>query len=201
MAGHWRGIGRAWVGGWRRLSSLVAVCMALVTAGPARAHQIDTSYLTVIARPDTLKLVLVIDESILLRGFQFDRNNDGTLWREEMLAGVPEVFEYAASHMTLQADGQALPLERVSGNVQPDNDGNMYISVLWRAAMRQPAVDLGIGTSFADRLGPDHRVLVKILRQDQPMVQAVLNADTALQLFRIGEPSAGVLDQIERWFR
>jgi hypothetical protein len=180
---------------------LVALVLLLAAAPPAGAHQIDTSYLTVIVRPDTLRLVLVIDESILLRGFQFDRNNDRTLWREEMLAGVPEVFDYAASHMTLQADGQMLPLERVSGNVQPDNDGNMYISVLWHCPLRQPIVDLGIGTSFADRFGTDHKVLVKVLRQDQPMVQAVLNADTTVQPFHVGEPSQGVLDQIERWFR
>ncbi|MFA6110038.1 MAG: hypothetical protein WDA75_14820, partial [Candidatus Latescibacterota bacterium] len=92
--------------------------LAMGPAGPVTAHQIDTSSLTISVRPDSLKLVLVLDESILLRGFDLDRNRDGVLWREEMLAGVPKVFDFVAAELSLSADAAPLRLERVSSDVR-----------------------------------------------------------------------------------
>lgn len=175
--------------------------LAIGPAKPAAAHQIDTSSLTISLRPDSLKLVLVLDESILLRGFDLDRNRDGVLWREEMLAGVPKVFDFVATELSLSADAAPLRLERASSDVRPDNNGSMYITVLTRTALARPVTDLVVTALVFDRLGPNHKVLLKLLRPDQPLVQAVLTAEAPSQQFQVSQPRTGILGAIEELFR
>jgi hypothetical protein len=114
-----------------------------------------------------------------------------------MLAGVPEIFDFVAANLSVSVDAAPLELERVSGDVQPDNDGDMYVSVLSRAALARPAVTLEVAASFFQRLGNDHKVLLKILRPDQPMLQAVLTADAPRQQFQVGQPQTGILSEVK----
>lgn len=180
------------------------VLLALFFAAPVRGHNINTSYTTLIVRSDTLKLMVVVDEYDLLQNFDLDGNQDGVLWREEMLKGVPDIFDFIEQRVALEVDGRPLDLERAKGTVQPDNKGNMFVNLFFRVELKDPAVEVEMVIDFCADFGETHKNLAKILRPGKPMQQAVFAAENPRQKFVVGEREERAFDQflqmVKGWF-
>ena len=183
---------------------LQGALLALFFVGPAFGHNINTSYTTLIVRPDTLKLMVVVDEYDLLQNFDLDGNRDGVLWREEMLKGVPEIFDFIEQRVALEVDGRPLDLERLKGTVQPDNKGNMFVNLFFRVGLKDPVVEVEMTIDFCADFGEIHKNLAKILRPGKPMQQAVFAAENPRQKFVVGEREESAFDQfvqmVKGWF-
>ena len=178
--------------------------LALFLGSPVFGHNINTSYTTLIVRPDTLKLMVVVDEYDLLQSFDLDGNQDGVLWREEMLEGVPAVFDFIEQKVGLEVDGRSLVLERSKGTVQPDDKGNLFVNLYFRVGLKDPAVEVEMEIDFCADFGETHKNLAKILRPGKPMQQAVFAAENPRQKFVVGEREESALDQfvqmVKGWF-
>jgi hypothetical protein len=178
--------------------------LALFIAVPVCGHNINTSYTTLIVRPDTMKLMVVVDEYDLLQSFDLDGNQDGVLWREEMLKGVPDIFDFIEQRVALEVDGRPLVLERSKGTVQPDDKGNMFVNLFFRVGLDDPAVEVEVVIDFCADFGETHKNLAKILRPGKPMQQAVFAPENPRQKFVVGEREESALDQlvqmVKGWF-
>jgi hypothetical protein len=175
--------------------------MVLFGSLPARAHDIKTSYATLVVRTDTLKLVLAIDESDLHSNFDLDENQDGMLWRQEVIAGVPEVFDYVERKVALSADGKPLALERSRGDAQPDSKGNLFMTLSFQAGLEEPPVRLELEIDFSREFGADHKTLLKILQPEKPLQQAVFAPENTRQRFVVGEREISLIDRLARLVR
>jgi hypothetical protein len=182
------------------LSSLLGFFSAL----PAPAHVIYTSYTTLIVKPDTLKLMVVIDEYDLLTSFDLDENGDGMLWREEMLDGVAEVFGFLEERVSVSADGRPLRLTRFKGDVRPDNKGNMFLNLFFKSAVEELPMEVEMEIDLFDAFGADHKNLAKILMPERPLQQAVFTQGNTRQRFVVRERPDSLWGQIVQrigsWF-
>lgn len=183
---------------------LMALLLGFLSVLPAQAHVIFTSYTTLIVKPDTLKLMVVIDEYDLLTSFDLDENGDGMLWREEMLDGVPQVFDFVEERVSVRTDGQPLPLTRFKGDVQPDNKGNMFLNLFFKSPLQKLPMEVELEIDFFDVFGKDHKNLAKILMPNKPLQQAVFSLGNTRQRFVVQERPDSLWDQlvqrIESWF-
>ena len=192
-----RGVNR-----WRKLCyALLAGVLPLVGTNFAHAHKINTSYTTLIVRPDTLKLMVVIDEYDLLNSFDLDKNGDALLWREEMLDGVDVVFGYVEEKVSLVVDGKPVGLERSKGDAQPDNKGNMFLNLFFRAGLDEPPVEVEMEVNFFTEFGSEHKNLAKVLLPGKPLQQAVFAEENTRQLFIVGERDVPLFDEILEMIR
>ena len=188
-------VGRRLIGvGW-----LLAVWLGWAGL-PVGAHQINASFTTLSIRPDMVRLAISIDEHELMTGFDLDANQDGILWREEMVAGIPEVFDYVEQKVTVKVDGQLLEMERVRADVQPDNKGEMFMRLMFRAEVQKPPVEVELEVDLFTRFGREHKNLVRIMPFDKPLVQAVLVPENNRQVFVVGERQDSWLDQLGQFF-
>ncbi len=184
---------------------ILTVCLGslllALLCGPVGAHNINTSYTTLIVRPDTLKLMVVIDEYDLLNSFDLDKNGDGLLWREEMLDGVDAVFDYVEGKVSLVVDGKPVELERSKGNAQPDNKGNMFLNLFFRTGLEEQPVEVEMEVDFFEEFGGEHKNLAKILLPGKPLQQAVFAKENTRQLFVVGERDVPLFDEIVEMIR
>ncbi len=175
-----------------RNSALLAV---LFLIGTASAHQINTSYTTVLTHTDTVKVMLAIDEADLIRTFGLDGNADGYIWRDEALGGAAKVGEHLQAGTALVVDGQPVEL-RVSGTeVGQDRDGNLFLYTYLVTPVRRLPHTLGLSLSFVADLGEQHKNLVKVLVPDQPLLQAVISREEPSHEFVVSEP-VDLLEQV-----
>lgn len=183
---------------------LLGALLGMFFVLPTQAHVIYTSYTTLIVKPDTLKLMVVIDEYDLLTSFDLDANGDGMLWRDEMLDGVPQVFEFLEERVSVSADGQPLELARFKGDVQPDNKGNMFLNLFFKGALRELPMEVEIEIDVFDAFGKDHKNLAKILMPEKPLQQAVFAPENTRQRFVVREQPDSLWGQlvetIGSWF-
>ena len=131
---------RAPAGAGPMLAAWGCVALAILwCATPARvgAHRLNNSRTAVRVSVDSLRLELAVDESDLAQAFPLDRNGDGILWRNEMVAGIPEVSEYVASRLRAVVDGVEVKLVRQAVYVDPDNQGNLYLNLRYGASLAQ----------------------------------------------------------------
>ncbi|MFH1572235.1 MAG: hypothetical protein ABIL09_29865 [Gemmatimonadota bacterium] len=149
------GPGRAW-------TLLLAVLCGLLGPRPGAAHRLNNSRTAVLVTADSLKLELAIDETDLLAGFALDRNGDGVLWRDEMAAGIPAVSEYVNGRVRLEGDGQPIALERQAAYVDPDPQGNLYLSLRYGARLVRPPAALDIYVDLFDRFSEGHKNLTTV---------------------------------------
>ena len=97
----------------------------------------DTSYSSVLVRGDTLRLMIALDEDDL-SVFGLDHNGDGILWRDEILAGGPTVFDFLQDRVAVAVDGKAVDLARGKASMDVDGQGNLFMELEFRAVLSEP---------------------------------------------------------------
>lgn len=176
----------------------------VLTGSPAAAHNIETSYTIIAVRPDTVLLEMVIDEYDLFTSFDLDTNQDGILWRREMLAGAPVVFDFLLKQVHLQGDGQPLELQPRESQIQPDAKGNLFLSLGFAAPCPETPAQLDVQVDLVDAFGSEHKNLARIILPDGPPQQAVFDSGTIRQRFTLREPQVPALERLMRtvqaWF-
>lgn len=173
----------------------LSFCALLLWLMPAWAHQINTSYTTVINTPDTVKVMVAIDESDLARYFGLDRNLDGYIWRDEALQGAGMVFDRLRTGMDLAVDGRPAALQERGSELGQDRDGNLFLYLYYVVPVRGLPQTLDLELGFLAELGEGHKNLAKVLIPDKPLQQAVLSREERRHHFVVSEP-VELLDQV-----
>jgi hypothetical protein len=170
--------------------------MVLVSWGgpdPSAAHKMDTSYSSVLVRGDTLRLVVALDEADL-SVFGIDQNGDGILWRDEILAGSPIVFDYLQDRVGVAVDGKAVDLARGKASLNVDGQGNLFLELEFVAQLSQSPATLDLEIGFLDRFNPTHRNISKVRVFGSPPQPAVFSREQTHRRFVLVEPS--LLDRV-----
>ncbi|MCC7265418.1 MAG: HupE/UreJ family protein [Candidatus Latescibacteria bacterium] len=168
---------------------LTAFVFLLGAWGNASAHQINSSYTTVITRPDTVKVMFAVDEADLIRYFGLDRNGDGYVWREEGLEGAAAVGDRLVAGTDLEVDGRPAVLRATGAEVGQDRDGNLFLYLYFCTPVRSLPRTLDLGLRFITELGEQHKNLAKILIPDKPLIQAVFSREEPRHHFVVSEPA------------
>ena len=153
----------------------------------------DTSYSSVLVRGDTLRLMIALDEEDL-SVFGLDHNGDGILWRDEILAGGPTVFDFLQDRVAVAVDGKAVDLARGKASVNVDGQGNLFMELEFRAVLSEPPSTLDLEIGFLDRFNPAHRNISKVMLYGSPPQPAVFSRDQTQRHFVLVEPS--LLDRV-----
>lgn len=172
---------------WAPITWLVAL-ISWGWPNPSAAHKIDTSYSSVLVRGDTLQLIIALDEADL-SVFGLDQNGDGMLWRDEILAGGPTVFDYLQDRVAVAVDGEAVDLVRGSAGLNVDGQGNLFLELEFRATLSEPPSTLDLEIRFLDRFSPGHRNLSKVRVYGSPPQPAVFSRDQTHRRFVLRDPS------------
>jgi hypothetical protein len=170
------------------VKTLRLALVLLLGLAPAWGHQINTSYTTAIARADTVKLMLAIDEADLIRHFGLDANADGYIWRDEALRGAPEVSARLLAGVSAEVDGRPALLAERGTEVGQDRDGNLFLYLYYAAPVRSLPRTLDLELGFIAELGEQHKNLAKVLVPDKPLLQAVFSREEPRHRFAISEP-------------
>jgi hypothetical protein len=171
------------------MTKLFGLAILLLLAYPyaAPAHQIDKSFTTVSFRPDSLKVMVAIDEADLLAFFNLDQNRDQLLQREELLAGIPQVFPVVEQHLQVAVDGRPAGLRRIKADVGAGGDGTSYLNFYLSAPLEDMPVDLDLQVDFFTGFSETHRNLATILVPGKPVIKGVFSREVTQQRFVVGE--------------
>ena len=164
-----------------RLSFLLTVALVplfVAAPNPVRAHKLNTSYTNLIAEDAALKVRVRLDDFDLLK-IGIDQDGDSLLFYEELEAGLDDAFAFVEGHIRLKADGQPLSLVRGSGDITPDNKGNMFANLYFSAELEAPVGALEVWIGWPERFGDAHKNLARISLPGQPLVQAVFSGRVA----------------------
>ena len=169
---------------------LVCLLVALTSAWPraSAAHKINSSYTSVFVRADSLVVILALDESDL-SSFCVDRNADGVLWREEILAGADSVYAFLESGIAIVADGVPATLVRGEHSLNVDGDGNLFLETRFRSTLPAAPAILELDMDFLVHMDPSHRNLAKVRVYGSPPQPAVFSRDNRHHRFVLKEPS------------
>lgn len=174
----------------------------ILAATPAVAHNINASYTTVIVRADSLFIRIAMDEHELLNGFDLDTNQDGVLWRSEMLAGAPAVSEHLRDNvLRIKADGRLLSLKPRTATVEPGADEGLYLVVPFVAFYTGTPARLDVELDLTPAFGLAHRNLARIMLPDKPLQQAVFARNALQHSFVIRDKPPSAFDRLVQWFQ
>lgn len=162
---------------------------------PVHSHQINTSYTRVTVRPDTVKLLLAIDEADLLKHFGLDQNNDEILWRDEALEGASQVLARLEGKLSLAVDGRPAALEQRAADVGWDGEGNLFLNLFFIAPVRGMPAELELQLDFFGDLGEAHKNLARVMAPGKPLQQAIFSREQTRHRFVVGEP-VSLLEQV-----
>jgi len=168
------------------------LCGALVWLGfgiatPVDAHRLNNSRATVRVTQDTLRLEVAVDESDLVDAFPLDRNGDGILWRDEMVAGIPLVSAYVAARLAATADGEPVSLVRRTVYVDPDVQGNLYLNLRFTGELDGAPRDLELRVDLFERFREGHKTLATVTPYGGPPQPAVFSATARQRSFVLRE--------------
>jgi hypothetical protein len=165
----------------------MALSLLLAGSCPSVADQVDKSYTTVSFRPDSLKVMVAIDEADLLAFLGLDQNGDQLLDRGELLAGVPRVFPLVEAHLQLEIDQAPVALRRVKADVGTGSDGTSFLNLYLSSPLEEPAIELDLQADFFTGFTEGHRNLTTILVPGRPVVTGVFSREVTRQRFVVGE--------------
>lgn len=189
----------------RRASAILAILAILASAwvGAAGAHQMHTSYTTMALGPGASRLELSIDESDLYLLFpQLDRNGDGKLWADEVLAGAEGAQAWALGRIAVRVDGDRMALQAEHAKVGADRNGNLFLHLpyAWTMPDTPEQLDLDLGDLLQPPLLPEHKNLLKLVVPGQAEVLSVLSAGAATHRIQLHAPEPeSLLSQMGRF--
>jgi hypothetical protein len=183
--------------------ALVVVALMVSWAGPIEAHQVNTSYATLVLGDGTAEFMLAIDEGdlLLLFGEDLDRNGDGVLWVDEILAGVTRSQSWLAERVVLRADDTRLLLESAHPRVESDADGNLFLKVAYGVTLPEDPtrIQVDLTALLQPPLLSAHRNLLKLSAPGRPEALAVLSAEHPVHEWRLREEPVSLWSQAGRF--
>ena len=160
------------------------------------AHQANTSITDIVLRDGQMQLRFILGERTLLQAFStIDTNNDGILWRPEIIAGVPQVFAHLESNYTISSDGQPLILERNKGIFRLDSDGDPVMELTFSAPYEKLPYQLSLKADFLKAFIKSHRNFTKILVPQSPVRQIVFSQQHNTEIVTLRE-KVSILSQV-----
>jgi hypothetical protein len=175
------------------------ILLAGLLIARADAHDLNTSYTTVIVTPDSLQTVFSFDLSDLARNFDLDTNGDQAVSRDELLAGMPEMYDYVEAHTALAVNFSPARLERREGGFTQDDFGNVFIGFVFCKSIDGLPSEISLHVDFFEKFGKQHKNLAKIVVGER-IQQAVFSQENPRQRFAIGG-KASLLSQIGEFIK
>jgi len=155
---------------------------------PTAAHQANTSITDIVLRDGQMRIRFILGERTLLQGFSsIDTNEDGVLWRPEIVAGVPQVFDHIEANYTVIFDSQFVILERGTGSFRLDSDGDPVMELTFSAPFKRLPYELSIKADFFTIFDASHRNFSKILLPNSPVRQVVFSRQHNTETFVLSE--------------
>ncbi len=165
----------------KRLVFLLFVCLS----NPLLAHQTNTSYVALTVKENQIEVLLTFDLTDLNKAFRLDRNQDGTVDREELLEAMPAMYEYFAPRFTMTIGYTPVEVEQQEGGFTQDDFGNLFINFLFIKKIAAVPGELGFSIDYFEKFGEDHKVLAKIVYGEK-LDQAVFTREETRQRFIVG---------------
>lgn len=160
----------------------LALALAL-GGGRVQGHELNTSYTSVLARSDTLRVQFAIDAADIARGFAGPEGGEEVVGEEELKARAPQVAEYLKGRVRLMGDGENLAWGEVRSRTGLDEEGNLFIHQLFAIPLEEEVAELEMAIDFSDKFAPGHKNLAKVLVPGKPVKQAVFSRENPSRLF------------------
>jgi hypothetical protein len=151
----------------------------------AGAHDLNSSYSAIIVAPDSLQAVFTFDLSDLNKHFHLDADGDANIAREELLAGMPGIYDYVEAHTAIAINFSPTKLERRPGGFNKDDFGNVFINFNFVKELSALPAEISLQVDFFEKFGAQHKNLVKVVAGGQTQ-QAVFSEANQRQRFTIG---------------
>lgn len=164
---------------------LLTAGLFLLTSCPLFAHQTNTSYASITVKPDKLEVMFTFDITDLHKAFALDKDDNGSVEREELLGAMPRMYAYYEEHFALALGYMPAALTPQEGGFTQDDFGNLFINFVFTKALDEVPGEIGLSVDFFETFGKDHKVLAKIVCGDK-LDQAVLTHDVARRRFIVG---------------
>ncbi len=164
------------------LSWIVLVLVMSFGAEDVWAHKLNTSYVNLVARADTLMLRVRIDDFDMAQ-MGLDTDGDSLLFYEEMEAGLPQIADFVAAHVQIDVNGRRVSFARGTTDISPDNKGNIFAVIYLGAHLPEPPEQVDIDIDFFSTFGNEHKCIAKVLLPGKSLEQAVFAASTQRQSF------------------
>jgi hypothetical protein len=162
----------------------VILCLVLLVS-PAASHDLNTSYTSIIVKPDSLHAVFTFDLADLAKNFGLDANGDRVVSREELLAGMPDVYDYVESHTALAINFSPAKLERMEGGPTRDDFGNVFVKFVFCKKLNGLPPEIALNIDFFGKFGERHTNLAKIVVGEY-IQQAIFSQENPRQRFSTG---------------
>lgn len=152
---------------------------------PAGAHDLNSSYSAVVVTPDSLQAVFTFDLSDLNKNFKLDTNGDSNVERDELLAAMPDLYDYVEAHTAIAINFSPVKLARRAGGFTTDDFGNVFINFIFVKMLTALPAEISLSADFFEKFGAQHKNLVKVVAGEQTQ-QAVFSAASHRERFVIG---------------
>jgi hypothetical protein len=174
----------------RGVKFLQTILLILLEMARANAHDLNTSYTTVVVTSDSLQAIFSFDLSDLTRNFGLDTDGDQIVSREELLDGVPGIYDYLEAHTALTINFSPVTLERREGGFIKDDFGNIFINFIFSKKLEKLPAEISLTIDLFEKFGEQHKNLAKIMVGEQTasgrIQQAVFSQENPRHRFALG---------------
>ncbi len=173
------------------------IAAALLLSGPASsdAHTTNTGYLRLTLNNDSLLITITIDISDLERVYSLDRDNDGTVTKEELLQALPGIEHDIAE--ALQVRMHYLPVRLIRGGTSfhEDNSGNLFIDFHFRQSVDEPDGLFFLSLDLFNTYGQQYVIIGTFTGTDMQRQFLLRHGEESIRLESSGRDSLGLWKQ------
>jgi hypothetical protein len=163
----------------------IAAVIALALFGTqVYAHQINSSYTSVLVTPESLTVTVSIELAGLNRMFLIDRNGDSVVTNEEVAAAMPGMYDFVQNHFMISADFSPLSMNRRAGGFNQNQAGAAVVDFVFFKTLNHVPSKISLSADFFDKFGDQHKNLVKVMYGNRTQ-QGILTAGSPHQDFPI----------------
>jgi len=172
----------------RVFACVLAVLTGLLLApSAARAHGVNTCYVTLTVLPDRLAAEMSFTLADMTAHLQLDTNHDNITSLQEVQTALPAIFSYVTAHVTVMLDGALTPLTPDSGTITQSAAHQEFVTVSLHAPLRHEPSAVALSSDLFDSLGSGFSILAKLLVRGT-VQQVVLSIDHPRQTLNIQHP-------------
>ena len=157
----------------QRILALLIISSLWLSTIDSHAHQTDNSYTTIELTGDSIRVILTFDITDLERAFHLDLDGNEVVERGELLAMVPEMYDYLQERFALAAGYTPMELLQQEGGFKQDEFGNIFINFVFANTVARVPEEIGFSLDLWEKFGARHSNLVAV-RHGEDVQQAVL---------------------------